>query len=123
VTVPQRHAARRIVPWPSGRALGGSSSINGMLYIRGNPLDYDAWRDAYGCSGWGYLDLLPYFLRAEDQRRGGSRYHGTGGPLRVEDQRYEHPLSRACWRRPSRRGCPATRTSTAPARTAWGTTR
>jgi len=95
VTVPQRHAARRALPWPSGRTLGGSSSINGMLYIRGNRLDYDGWRDAYGCSGWGYLDLLPYFRRAEDQQRGGSRYHGAGGPLRVEDQRYEHPLSRA----------------------------
>jgi choline dehydrogenase len=94
-TVRQRHAGRRVIPWPSGRTLGGSSSINGMIYIRGNPLDYDRWRDAHGCTGWGYLDLLPYFLRAEDQQRGGSPYHGTGGPLRVEDQRYEHPLSRA----------------------------
>jgi hypothetical protein len=66
-----------------------------MIYIRGNRLDYDTWRDAYGCAGWGYADLLPYFLRAEDQQRGRSAYHGTGGPLRVEDQRYEHPLSRA----------------------------
>jgi choline dehydrogenase len=82
VTVPQRHAAQRAVPWPSGRTLGGSSSINGMIYIRGNPLDYDNWRDTYGCTGWGHADLLPYFLRAEDE-------------LRVEDQRYEHPLSRA----------------------------
>ena len=95
VTVPQRHAARRVVPWPSGRTLGGSSSINGMIYVRGNRADYDDWRDAYGCTGWGYADVLPYFLRAEDQRRGDSPYHGTGGPLRVEDQRYEHPLSRA----------------------------
>src|SRR5918993_4741684 len=94
-TVPQRHAARRVIPWPSGRTLGGSSSINGMIYIRGNPLDYDDWRDADGCTGWGHADLLPYFLRAEDQQRGGSAWHGTGGPLRVEDQRYEHPLSRA----------------------------
>ena len=75
--------------------LGGSSSINGMIYIRGNPLDYDDWCDAYGCTGWGYADLLPYFRRAEDQQHGGSAWHGTGGPLRVEDQRYEHPLSRA----------------------------
>jgi choline dehydrogenase len=82
VTVRQRYAAERVIPWPSGRTLGGSSSINGMIYIRGNPLDYDGWRDAYGCTGWGHADLLPYFLRAEDQ-------------LRVEDQRYEHPLSRA----------------------------
>src|SRR5215217_3104715 len=94
-TIPQPHAAQRVIPWPSGRTLGGSSSINGMIYIRGNPLDYDDWRDAFGCAGWGYADLLPYFLRAEDQQRGGSAWHGTGGPLRVEDQRYEHPLSRA----------------------------
>lgn len=94
-TVPQRHAAQRVIPWPSGRTLGGSSSINGMIYVRGNRADYDAWRDAYGCPGWGYADVLPYFLRAEDQQRGASRYHGAGGPLRVEDQRYEHPLSRA----------------------------
>jgi choline dehydrogenase len=66
-----------------------------MIYIRGNRVDYDGWRDAHGCTGWGYLDVLPYFLRAEDQQRGGSLYHGAGGPLRVEDQRYEHPLSRA----------------------------
>jgi choline dehydrogenase len=95
VTVRQRDAAQRAIPWPSGRTLGGSSSINGMIYVRGNRLDYDAWRDAHGCAGWGYVDLLPYFLRAEDQQRGASRYHGAGGPLRVEDQRYEHPLSRA----------------------------
>ena len=94
-TVPQRHAAQRVIAWPSGRTLGGSSSINGMIYIRGNPLDYDDWRDVHDCRGWGYADLLPYFLRAEDQQRGASPYHGTGGPLRVEDQRYEHPLSRA----------------------------
>jgi choline dehydrogenase len=95
VTVRQRHAAQREIPWPTGRVLGGSSSINGMLYVRGNRVDYDTWRDAYGCVGWGYRDLLPYFLRAEDQQRGASPWHGTGGPLRVEDQRFEHPLSRA----------------------------
>jgi choline dehydrogenase len=83
------------VCWPHGRTLGGSSSINGMVYIRGNRLDYDTWRDAYGCAGWGYADLLPYFRRAEDQQRGASVYHGVGGPLRVEDPRYTHPLSRA----------------------------
>jgi choline dehydrogenase-like flavoprotein len=75
--------------------LGGSSSINGMIYIRGNRLDYDTWSDTYGCTGWGDAEVLPYFLRAEDQQRGASPFHGTGGPLRVEDQRYEHPLSRA----------------------------
>jgi choline dehydrogenase len=64
VTVPQRYAAQRVVPWPGGRTLGGSSAINGMVYIRGNRADYDTWRDAYGCTGWGYAGVLPYFLRA-----------------------------------------------------------
>ena len=58
--------------WPRGKVLGGSSSINAMLYIRGNRLDYDTWRDAHGCTGWGYADLLPYFMTAEDNARGAS---------------------------------------------------
>ena len=94
-TTPQRHAANRSVFWPHGRTLGGSSSINGMVYIRGNRLDYDTWRDSYGCIGWGYADVLPYFLRAENQQHGASTYHGVGGPQQVEDLRYGHPLSRA----------------------------
>jgi choline dehydrogenase len=94
-TVPQPHAADRTVVWPHGRTLGGSSSINGMIYVRGNRADYDAWRDLHGCAGWGYADLLPYFRRAEDQQRGASAWHGVGGPLRVEDPSYRHPLSHA----------------------------
>jgi choline dehydrogenase len=94
-TTPQPDAAGRSVFWPHGRTLGGSSSINGMVYIRGNRVDYDGWRDRYGCAGWGYADLLPYFRRAEDQQRGESPFHGVGGPLRVEDPRYLHPLSQA----------------------------
>ena len=78
-------AGGRSVPWPHGKGLGGSSSINGMVYIRGNRLDYDDWRDEHGCEGWGYEDLLPYFQRAEP----------SGGPLRVEGPRYTHPLSQA----------------------------
>ena len=66
--------------------LGGSSSLNAMIYIRGNPLDYDEWRDA-GCAGWGWDDLLPYFLRAEDNERGASEFHGAGGPLPVSEAR------------------------------------
>ena len=93
--MPQPGAADRTVIWPHGRTLGGSSSINGMVYIRGNRADYDAWRDDYGCAGWGYADLLPYFRRAEDQQRGESGWHGVGGPLRVEDPSYVHPLSHA----------------------------
>ena len=106
-TVPQRHANDRRVPWPSGRTLGGSSSINGMIYIRGNPLDYDTWRDTYGCAGWGYGDLLPYFRRAEDQQHGASEHHGTGGPLRVQDARYVHALAQAWVRSATARGLTA----------------
>ncbi|MBO0775798.1 MAG: GMC family oxidoreductase N-terminal domain-containing protein, partial [Actinobacteria bacterium] len=69
-TIPQDRAAGRSIYWPRGRALGGSSSVNAMIYIRGNRLDYDTWRDEYGCAGWGYPDLMPYFLRAEDNSRG-----------------------------------------------------
>lgn len=94
-TTPQEHAAGRSVYWPRGRTLGGSSSTNAMIYIRGHRYDYDTWRDSYGCAGWGYADLLPYFRRAEDQQRGESPFHGVGGPLRVEDPRYKHPLTRA----------------------------
>ena len=85
---PQRVLAPR--PHP-GRQLVDQRHV----YIRGNRVDYDAWRDRYGCAGWGYADLLPYFRRAEDQQRGESPFHGVGGPLRVEDPRYLHPLSQA----------------------------
>ena len=64
-TIPQDRLGGRSIYWPRGRVLGGSSSINAMIYIRGNRYDYDSWRDDYGCDGWGYTDLLPYFLRAE----------------------------------------------------------
>lgn len=94
-TAGQRRLHDRSVYWPRGRVLGGSSSMNAMIYIRGNRLDYDAWRDDHGCPGWGYADLLPYFRRAEHQARGDSPYHGVGGPLRVEDPRHRHRLSRA----------------------------
>jgi choline dehydrogenase len=79
-------ANNRRIYLPRGRMLGGSSSMNAMIYIRGNPLDYDEWRDA-GCAGWGWDDLLPYFLRAEDNERGASEFHGAGGPLPVSEAR------------------------------------
>jgi len=66
-----------------------------MIYIRGNRADYDAWRDQYGATGWGYDDVLPYFVRAEDNTRLGSPYHGQDGPLHVEDRRYTHELTKA----------------------------
>jgi choline dehydrogenase len=88
VTLPQERAADRPVYWPSGKMLGGSSALGSMIYTRGNRADYDAWRDEYGCTGWGYHDLLPYFQRAEDNSRGAGPYHGAGGPLAVQDPRH-----------------------------------
>jgi choline dehydrogenase len=71
---------------PRGRTLGGSSSVNAMVYIRGNRADYDEWA-AMGFDGWGWDDVLPYFIRAEDNERGASELHGAGGPLRVSEGR------------------------------------
>jgi choline dehydrogenase-like flavoprotein len=79
---------------PRGRMLGGSSSLNAMIYMRGNPLDYDEWRDA-GCTGWGWDDLLPYFKRAEDNERGASEFHGAGGPLPVSEPRARSKMCQA----------------------------
>jgi choline dehydrogenase len=81
-TEPERFLDGRQVALPRGKVLGGSSSINGMLYVRGNPRDYDLWRQA-GCDGWSYADVLPYFKRAEGSWRGEGEYHGGAGPLGV----------------------------------------
>ncbi|MFF7249391.1 GMC family oxidoreductase [Embleya sp. NPDC008237] len=84
----------REIYWPAGKVLGGGSSINAMVYIRGNAADYDGW-EASGLQGWGYRDVLPYFRRSEHNARGADTYHGTGGPLTVSDLRDRHPLSDA----------------------------
>jgi choline dehydrogenase len=76
---------------PRGKVLGGSSSINGLVHVRGQREDFDAWA-ALGNSGWGYDDVLPYFRRSEDQRGGDSAFHGMGGPLSVNTQPERHPL-------------------------------
>jgi choline dehydrogenase len=81
-TEPERFLDGRQVALPRGKVLGGSSSINGMLYVRGHPRDYDLWRQA-GCDGWSYADVLPYFKRAEGSWRGEGEYHGGAGPLGV----------------------------------------
>ena len=80
--------------WPKGKVLGGSSSINGLLYIRGQAADYDGWRQM-GCEGWSYQDVLPYFVRSEHQERGTDDFHGEGGPLNVSDMTEQHPISGA----------------------------
>jgi choline dehydrogenase len=92
-TEPEPHVDERSLYIPRGKALGGSSSMNAMLYVRGRPLDYDGW-EVQGAHGWGYADVLPYFIRAEDNVRGPSEFHGSGGPLRVSEQRSPRPMSR-----------------------------
>ncbi|MBR0870500.1 choline dehydrogenase [Bradyrhizobium tropiciagri] len=93
-TEPEPGLNGRQVFQPRGKVLGGSSSINGLLYVRGQHEDYDRWRQ-HGNAGWGYDDVLPYFKRAEDQQRGADKYHGAGGPLPVSDWRHHDPLSEA----------------------------
>ena len=86
--------ANRPMYWPRGKVLGGSSSINGLLYIRGQAEDYDHWRQL-GNAGWSYDDVLPYFRKAENQEHGESQYHGSGGPLSVTDLKERNPLCEA----------------------------
>ena len=81
----------RQVNWPRGKTLGGSSAINGLIYIRGQKEDFDLWRQM-GNPGWSYADVLPFFRKAEDQERGADEYHGSGGPLAVSDLRARHEL-------------------------------
>jgi choline dehydrogenase len=88
---PEPAIGNRRIAQPRGRVLGGSISINGLVYIRGQREDYDTWRDL-GNAGWGFDDVLPYFRQAEDQQRGADEYHGVGGPLRVSDHPEPHPL-------------------------------
>ena len=80
--------------WPRGKVLGGSSSINGLLYIRGQHSDYDQWRQL-GCAGWSWDDVMPYFLKSQNQERGADGLNGIGGPLNVSDISEKHPVSDA----------------------------
>ena len=91
-TTPQKHLNNRVCYQPRGRVLGGSSSINAMIYIRGTQADYDRW-EAAGAAGWGWNDVLPYFKKAEHNERGPDEFHGDGGPLNVADLRFKNPLS------------------------------
>lgn len=91
-SVPQKHLGGRVLFQPRGRTLGGSSSINGMCYIRGDAADYDGWA-ASGATGWAWSDVLPYFRKSEDNERGADDLHGAGGPLGVSDLRHVNPLT------------------------------
>jgi choline dehydrogenase len=91
---PQQYMDGRMVPWPRGKLLGGSSSINGMMYMRGNRADYDGWRQS-GLQGWGYEDVLPYFRRSEGHADRSGPYHGTDGPFRVVTAKAENELYHA----------------------------
>ncbi len=93
-TTPQRGLNGRRGFQPRGKTLGGSSSINAMVYIRGHAKDYDDWA-ALGNDGWGYQDVLPYFKKSQNQERGGDAFHGTGGPLNVADVQAPNPLNEA----------------------------
>ncbi|MCS6891915.1 MAG: GMC family oxidoreductase N-terminal domain-containing protein [Rhodovarius sp.] len=93
-TAPEPELDGRAIPWPRGRVLGGSSAINGLLYVRGQAEDYDHWRQL-GCIGWSYADVLPFFRRAEDNERGACAHHGAGGPLAVSDLRDRNPIAAA----------------------------
>jgi choline dehydrogenase len=93
-TEPEPGMNGREVYWPAGRTLGGSSSINGLIFIRGHRADYDRWA-ALGNAGWSYTDVLPWFRKLEHNERGASEWHGADGPLWVSDIRAKHPLIEA----------------------------
>jgi choline dehydrogenase-like flavoprotein len=93
-TAPQAHAMNREIPYAQARVLGGGGSINAEIYTRGCPEDYDGWEREFGCTGWGFRDVLPYFRRSEDNDMLAGELHGTGGPLGVSTPD-AHPLTRA----------------------------
>lgn len=92
---PEPATGQRQVRWPRGKALGGSSVVNGLLYIRGQPADFDDWAELHGARGWGYRDLLPHFKRSEAYQGGANEFHGGDGELGVSDLRNDHPYCEA----------------------------
>ncbi len=91
-TEPQPHLNQRRIFWPRGKVLGGTSSINAMVYIRGHRRIYDAWQ-AVGNEGWSFAEALPFFKKSQHQERGANEFHGVGGPLNVAGPRDANPLS------------------------------
>lgn len=107
-TLPQSECNNREMLIAQGKVLGGGSSVNGMIYIRGQKEDYDDWRNHWGCEGWGYDDVLPYFKRGEANESLGDQYHGETGAVPVSENRYRHPLTTACIRACQQMGLPYT---------------
>ena len=105
---PEPHLDGRVVPWPRGRVLGGTSAINGLLYVRGQAQDFDMWRQL-GNTGWSFQDVLPYFKKAEDNERGDDDLHSAGGPLGVSDVRMNNPICEAYIAACVAAGIPATK--------------
>lgn len=109
-TEPEKYAANRPISLPRGKRLGGSSSINGMIYVRGDRADFDSWA-ASGAKGWSYEELLPHFVRTEDQQRGEEEFtkpwHGRGGPLTANNLHNPHPVSLAMVQAAIQAGMPA----------------
>jgi choline dehydrogenase len=104
-TEPREGTGNRRISWPRGKSLGGSSAINGMLYVRGLAYDYDLWRQL-GNTGWSYEDVLPYFRKSQHQVRGGDDYNGSDGPLTVSDVEMRDPLSDAMFEAIKNNGVP-----------------
>jgi choline dehydrogenase-like flavoprotein len=103
---PQRHANNREIPFAQGRVLGGGSSINAMVFTRGQPQDFDRWANEDGCAGWSFNDILPYYRKSEDNDRLSGPYHGNGGPLGVSDLISPSELAKAFVRACQEAGIP-----------------
>jgi len=106
-TEPEPHLAGRRLHCPRGKVIGGSSSINGLVYVRGNPHDFDRWEEE-GAAGWGYRHVLPYFQRAESRQEGGDAWRGASGPLATRYGKIENPLYTAFVEAAKQAGYPAT---------------
>jgi len=106
---PEASTGGRAIAWPRGKALGGSSVINGLLYIRGQPADFDDWAALHGAQGWSYREVLPFFKRSEAYEGGANEWHGGDGELGVSDLRNDHPCCEAWLAAGAEAGYPMTR--------------
>ena len=118
-TEPEPNLDNRKLWWPRGKGWGGSSSINGMIYIRGHARDYDQWRQT-GLAGWGYADVLPYFKRSESLEGGGDAWHGWEGPLHVSKAASPNPIYRAAIEAGAQAGHPVTKDFNGYQQEGWG---